>query len=281
MSRIGQEFIDKILCCDGIQGMQALPDACISLTVTSPPYDGLRSFGGQRWDMGIFRGIAEELWRVTMPGGVVVWVVADAIVDGSETGTSARQKLYFQEIGFRIHHTMIMDKAGSRWPCKVRYGDSVEYAFILSKGRPRTINLLQDKHNRYAGQVQNFNRREVDGRLIPAGRSRPISECGHRRAIWKYAAGSGLTTRDRYAFDHPAVMPEAMARDHILSWSRPGDLVFDPMAGAGTTCKMAVLNHRRYLGCEINPQYHEIAIRRVREAQAEYRRRLDDWLVGA
>jgi site-specific DNA-methyltransferase (adenine-specific) len=193
----------------------------------------------------------------------------------------AERTLYFREIGFRLHHTMIMDRAGSRWPGKVRYGDSVEYAFVLSKGKPRTIDLLRDKPNTHAGKVQDFHRREVDGRLRPAGKGRPVSASGLRRAIWRYAAGSGLTTKDEYAFVHPALMPEAMARDHILSWSRPGDLVFDPMAGAGTTCKMALLNHRHYLGCEVNEQYHDIAVRRMRDAHAEYRRRLDASLVGA
>lgn len=281
MNEIDPTLIDRIFLGDCVEGMRRLTDACIPLTVTSPPYDGLRSFGGHALDFESFKRVADELYRVTMPGGIVIWVVADAIVAGSETGTSARQKLYFKQIGFKIHHTMVMDKAGSRWPCKVRYGDSLEYAFILAKGKPRTINLLRDKPNRRAGEVQDFNRREQDGRLRPAGRSRPIAAWGHRRAIWKYAVGSGLTTTDRYAYDHPALMPEKMAEDHIQSWSKPGDLVFDPMAGAGTTCKMALLNHRRYLGFEINPHYHALAERRMRDAHAEYRRRLDTDLLGA
>jgi len=281
MKNTAPKYLDRIIRCDCVEGMRRLPDGCIPLTVTSPPYDGLRSFGGYALDFESFKKVAQELYRVTTPGGVVVWVIADAIVDGSETGTTARQKLRFLEIGFRIHHTMIMDRAGSRWPCKVRYGDSLEYAFILSKGRPRTINLLRDKPNKYVGKSEEFQRREPDGSLRPAGRSSPIATWGNRRAIWEYAAGSGLTTNDRYAFVHSALMPEAMAEDHILSWSRPGDLVFDPFCGAGTTTKMALLNHRRYLGFEVNTQYHEIALRRMQDARDEYRRRLDGWLLGA
>jgi site-specific DNA-methyltransferase (adenine-specific) len=281
MGVIDPSLIDRNVNCDCLAGMRTLPDDCIHLTVTSPPYDGLRSFGGHALDFETFEGVADELHRITRPGGVVVWVVADAIEDGSETCTSARQKVHFRKIGFRVHHTMVMDKAGSRWPWKVRYGHSLEYAFILSKGRPRTINLLRDKPNRRVGRVREFNRRETDGQLRQAGKARPIAAQGHRRAIWCYATGWGLTTRDRHAYEHPALMPEKMALDHIISWSQPGDLVFDPFCGAGTTTKMALLNHRRYLGFEVNPQYHEIALRRMQDAREEYRRRLDGWLIGA
>jgi site-specific DNA-methyltransferase (adenine-specific) len=225
--------------------------------------------------------MADELWRITVSGGVVVWIVADTIVDGSETCTSARQKLYFREIGFRVHHTMIMDKAGSRFPSKVRYGTSLEYAFILSKGKPRTITLLRDRPNKRVGYTQNFSRREPDARIRPVGRSKPVAETGYRRAIWGIPTGWNNTTKDSYAFKHPALMHEQMTADHIVSWSRPRELVFDPMAGAGTTCKMALLTDRRYLGFEIHEPYFRLAERRLREAHAKYRHQLDAWLLGA
>jgi len=271
---------NRILCCDAVEGLRALPAASVPLTVTSPPYDRLRIFGGHKWDFETFKHVADQLWRVTMAGGVVVWVVADAIVGGTETCTSARQKLYFREKGFHVHHTMIMDRAGSRWPSKVRYGDSVEYAFILSKGKPRTINLLRDKPNKNAGMMQPFNRRELDGRQRPAGTAQAVREWGVRSAVWRYAAGGFSTTKDGIAFEHSALMPEQMAQDHILSWSDPGDLVLDPMCGAATTCKLALLNHRDYLGIEVHQPYHRLAERRMDDAHAEYRRRLDDWLSG-
>ncbi len=219
MSKISPSFLDQILCCDCVEGMKKLPDGCIDLTVTSPPYGTMRDYGGQDFTYETFQAIARELFRLTKPGGVVVWIVADTIVHGSETCTSARQKLYFREIGFNVHRTMIMDRAGSRFPSKVRYGSSLEYAFILSKGTPRTTNLLRDRPNKLAGE------------------------------------------------------------DHIVSWSRPGELVFDPMAGAGTTCKMALLNNRHYLGFEVHSPYHMEAMRRLREAHRQYRERLDDWFL--
>ena len=281
MNKVSPNLIDRIHNENCLDGMKRLPDDCIPLTLTSPPYDGLREFGGQAWDIEIFTTIAEELYRVSIPGGVVVWVVADAIIDGSETGTSARQKLRFKRAGFKIHHTMVMHRAGSRWPSKVRYGDSLEYAFILSKGKPRTISLLRDKPNKYAGEVQDFKRRELDGRQRPVGASRPVDAWGVRPAVWSYGAGGPATTKDNYASAHPALMPERLAEDHIRSWSRPGDLVFDPMCGAATTCKMALLNHRHYLGFEVHEPYHRLAERRMEDAHAEYRRQLDSGLLGA
>lgn len=283
MNEIDPSFIDTIILSDCVEGMKRLPDDCIPMTATSPPYDHVRPYGGDLLDFGTFRAAAQELYRITCPGGVVVWIVADGIDDYTESCTSARQKIYFREIGFKIYHTMVMARAGSRWPSRVRYGDSLEYAFILSKGRPRTVNLLRDKENRRAGMLYATARKRLvqRERPLPTVQAKPISPHGVRPAIWSYPTGGRTITKDGYANEgHPALMPEQMAEDHILSWSRPGDLVFDPMAGAGTTCKMALLNHRRYLGCEINPVYHEIALRRMRDARSEYRRRLDAWLVG-
>src|SRR3990172_5240777 len=103
-------FLNSIVCGDNVATMKQMPDGCVDLTVTSPPYVDLRTYGGHGWN---FEEVAKELFRVTKQGGVVVWVVADATIDGSETGTSFKQALFFMEIGFRLHDTMIYKKAGS------------------------------------------------------------------------------------------------------------------------------------------------------------------------
>ena len=271
---------DKILCVEALGGLGERPDASIPLTVTSPPYDGLRDYGGQDFGAEVFEAVARELWRVTMPGGVVCWVVADEI-DGGYSGTSFRQALYFQEIGFRIHDILVMTRSGGRYAGGNRYG-KVEFAFVFSKGRPRSVNLIRDKPNKHAGLLRQFKARVRDGRLTTAPREKPVAAMGLRGPVWEYHAGNGCTTRDRYVLDvHPAVMPEDMARDLIVSWSRPGDLVLDPFLGSGTTSKMAVLSHRHYLGFEVYEPYYRLALRRMRDANAEYRRQLDAWLVGA
>ena len=270
---------DCIYCVDAVTGMEALPDACIPLTVTSPPYDGLREFGGHEFTHDVFQRIAQELWRVTCTGGVVAWVVADQI-EGGYSGTSFRQALCFMDLGFRLHDILIMTRTAVRY-VGPRYG-KVEFAFVFSKGTPRAVNLIRDKPNKYAGQMRRFRSREKDGRLRIAKTAKPVAEKGLRGPVWETPAGYSATTPDRYALEaHPAVMPDEMASDLILSWSRPTDLVFDPMAGSGTTARMAVLNDRQYLAFEIHQPYVELAKRRLGDAREEYRRRVDAWLRGA
>lgn len=269
---------NRIVLGDNVVGMRGLPDGCIHLTVTSPPYDDLRTYGGRsRWD---FAAVARELYRITVPGGVVVWVVQEQIVNGSETGESSRQRLAFLDLGFRLHHTMVMDRMGGFRHSHNRYGRPLEYAFVLSKGRPRHVSRIRDKVNKEAGRVKQWRNRNPDGSLDRVSR-RKTHPYGLRSAVWRYSTGWHSTAEEGYVHGHPAPMPEAMAEDHIRSWSRVGDLVFDPFAGAGTTLKMARLNFRRYLGFEINPEYVEFARRRLAEADARIRGRFESRLHQA
>ena len=232
------------------------------LTVTSPPYDNLRTYGGHSWN---FEALAEQLFRVTKPGGVVVWVVNDATIDGSETGTSFRQALHFMQIGFRLHDTMIWDRA-CPFPEVNRYHPSFEYMFVLSKGQPRTFNAIKDRKTSTGGD-ESVSRmeRQADGTIRRPSRQFTRNDFASRFNIWNVHAGWGQSTKDKTAFNHPAIFPEALARDHILSWSNEGDLVLDPFSGSGTTAKMAKLMGRRYIGIEINAEYCAIAAERLRQ----------------
>ncbi len=263
---------NQIVNTDCIEGMRLLPDGCIPLTVTSPPYDGIRQYGGHAFD---FEGIARELVRVTMPAGVIVWIVQDQIVDGVESGSSMRQMLYFNDLGMATYQTLIMQVNAWRFPHKRRYPKQFHYAFVLSKGRPRVANVLRDRRNKCVGQTVRQSQRNKDGSVTTlTRRGKTIGRFGSRGSVWTYEVGGRKNTKDLLAYQHPAIMPEAMAEDHILSWSRPGDLIFDPMCGAGTTCKMAMLNHRSYLGMEIHQPYWEIACERLELAKEEHRQRL-------
>jgi hypothetical protein len=274
---IDQSSTNQLVHGDCVELMAALPDGLVAATVTSPPYDNMRDYG--RHDFA-FEPIADQLFRITMPGGVLVLVVRDQYVDGAETGSSARQLLYFQQLGFTAHATMIMVSSGQRRPHGVRYVPAHQFAFVLSKGRPRAVNLIQDVPNRHAGAVHRAFFRQRDGSFgRPFSEPRPIRMFGFRTNIWHYNVGRWHTTKDEFAFDHPALMPEAMAEDHIISWSLPNDLVFDPMAGAGTTLKMALMNGRRYLGFEIHQPYVEIAERRLAVAKQRRRQQLEGWLI--
>lgn len=252
--------IDQIICGDNVETMQTFPDDCIDLVVTSPPYDNLRTYGGHEWD---FEGVAQQLWRVIKPGGVVVWVVADATIDGSETGTSFRQALRFKEIGFRLHDTMIYQKANAIPLTHNRYEQQWEFMFVLSRGVPETFNPLTMKcaHAGRANPRGTFRHDGTDSRA--AHTPKDVGETKFRYNIWPYEVGNMKSSKDAIAFQHPASFPEALARDHILSWSNEGDIVLDPFSGSGTTAKMAKLMGRRYIGIEVNPEYVEISKARL------------------
>ena len=248
---------------DNIATMQAvIPDASIDLVVTSPPYDDLRTYGGHSWD---FEGLAAELWRAIKPGGVVVWVVADATVDGSETGTSFRQALHFKDIGFRLHDTMIYEWI-KPFPESNRYQPAFEFMFVLSKGQPKTFNCIKDRKNRFAG-VEKTSRmeRQPNGVNRRPQREYVVGEYAARLNIWKIPSGFSCSAEEKTAFSHPAIFPEALARDHILSWSNEGDTVLDPFSGSGTTAKMARLMGRKAIGIEVNREYCDIAVERLRQ----------------
>jgi len=237
--------------------LSTFEDGCIDLTVTSPPYDNLRTYKGYTFD---FQAIARQLYRVTKPGGVVVWVVGDATVNGSETGTSFRQALYFMECGFNLHDTMIWDKGGfsATGSLAVRYAPVFEFMFILSKGLPKSFNPIIDRRNIHAGNIIHGTVRNSDGSTKPvSGAGTKITTIfGQRFNIWNIDP-----VKDSTADDHPAQFPEALARDHILSWSNPGDIILDPMAGSGTTLKMAKMLERQYIGIEISSEYVEKIIK--------------------
>jgi DNA modification methylase len=238
---------------DCAQVLTTLAEASVDLTVTSPPYDNLRKYKGYTFD---FEPIARELYRVTKPGGVVVWVVNDATISGSETGTSFRQALYFKEIGFNLHDTMIFS-ANKPPQNSNRYESLFEFMYVLSKGTPKTFNPITEATKRPGHLVG--SQRSADGSLKPNRDKRTGCE-KVKGNIWNYYVG-----RDANAGTggHPAVFPEALARDHILSWSNEGDTVLDPMMGSGTTGKMAVLNNRSFIGIEIASEYFQIAERRI------------------
>jgi len=257
--------INQIICGNCAEIMKSWPDECIDLTVTSPPYDNLRDYKGYTFD---FETIAKELYRITKPGGVVVWVVGDATINGSETGTSFRQALYFKDVcGFNLHDTMIYKKKGTPVPSFNRYYQAFEYMFVFSKGNPKTVNLIRDRKNLYSGDMVHGSRRQKDG-TFERVKEKIIQKLGIRHNIWEYPTGKYNSTRDEIAFQHPAVFPEQLAADHIISWSNPGDIVLDPMCGSGTTCKMALKLGRRFIGIDISEEYCEIARKRI-EAEKE------------
>lgn len=239
-----------------------IADESIDLTVTSPPYDNLRIYNGFTWD---FEATAHELYRVTKPGGVVVWVVADATVNGSETGTSFKQALYFKDVvGFTLHDTMIYAKLNPLPKNHRRYEQQFEYMFVLSKGRPKTFNPLMEPCKTAGKTISTGLKYDSSThRTRLANKLGPTKTEKIRFNIWYYPVRNHVK-------GHNATFPEALAADHIVSWSNPGDVIFDPFMGSGTTGKMAVKLGRKFVGIEISRQYIEdIAIPRIQEALYE------------
>jgi len=247
--------LNKIYCENNLETMSKMPNNFIDLTVTSPPYDGLRTYNGYSFD---FESIAKELYRVTKDGGIVVWIVGDQTLDGCESLTSFKQALYFKEIGFNVHDTMIYQQAGTGAKgSNLAYWQSFEYMFIISKGTPKTVNRLKDIPNSTAGKKKSISQKsEKVGTRSDATR-KVAEQYSIRTNVLYYAVGCNDVT------DHPAPFPEKLVADHIFSWSNEGDLVYDPFMGSGTTAKMAHLQKRNWIGSEISQEYVTMANKRI------------------
>ena len=237
----------------------------VDLTVTSPPYDDLRDYEKSLvWNFDVFKQVANRLYDITKDGGVVVWIVGDKTIKGSESGTSFKQALYFKEIGFNLHDTMIYAKNNvyAHDPRNKRYKQCFEYMFILSKGKPKTYNEIKDRPNKHKGKTLSGTKGRNKSGEKRELKNVVINEFQARFNIWEYTTG-GSVSSDKIAFKHPAIFPEKLAQDHILSWSNEGDTVLDCFMGSGTTGKMALLNNRNFIGIEKVNDYFKISKQRI------------------
>lgn len=249
-------------CMDCLEGLKLMKDNSVDLVVTSPPYDNLREYKeGHEFD---FEEIAKELYRVLKEGGVIVWNVGDSTLNGSESGTSFRQALYFMDCGFKLHDTMIYEKNGcGACGSNKCYIQNFEYMFVLVKGKINTFNLIYDRENKIASkQKVNMNRVKFNADNGRKYREIETKKYGRRFNIWKYNQTDG---HDKFSRQHPAPFPEQLAQDHIISWSNENDIVMDIFSGSGTTHKMALLNNRRFIGFELSQEYVDIEEQRLKD----------------
>jgi len=255
---------------DSAEVLKSFPDGCIDLTVTSPPYDTLRQYNGYKYE---FYEVATYLYHATKKGGVVVWIVSDETLDGSESGTSFENALYFMSLGFKLHDTMIWRK--TKMPQNHRrYEQSFEYMFVFSKGKPKTFNGIRDKKNTTAGDWAHASYRDKDGlvKKTSSYMKTKIAEYGLRDNIWNI--NPVLSKKERLG--HPAPFPEELARDHILTWSNEGDVVLDCFSGSGTTLKMAKLLNRHYIGIDTSVEYVALANERLAQSKRGLTQRPED-----
>jgi DNA modification methylase len=256
-----ENFLNKIIEGNCIEVMRQFDSNAIDLTVTSPPYDDLRNYKGYVFP---FEEIAQELYRITKPGGIVVWVIADATIDGSETGTSFKQALYFKEIGFNLHDTMIFRKKNPiPQVYRKRYNNEFEYMFVFSKGivnthNPIMVNCMHAGLELNGTTYKNYSKYEQTREKL----AKPVKDKKIKGNIWEYVVGK--KQEDQEAKGHPAPFPCGLVRDHVFSWTNPGDLVLDPMCGSGTTPRVACEMGRNYIGIDISHEYCEIARQRIK-----------------
>ena len=253
-------MIQDVILGDCLAEMKKFPDNYIDLVVTSPPYDNLRTYNGNLdWNFEIFQDIAKELFRIIKVGGVIVWVVGDATQNGSETGTSFKQALYFKEVGFNLHDTMIYSKKNPIPLTHNRYEQQFEYMFIFSKEKPKTFNPILEEC-KTSGRIQSkrtFWQKPEDTERKLANTQQPVKNTKYRYNIWNYSVG---VTKGK---GHPAPFPDELASDHILSWSNENDIVLDPFAGSGTVGKMAKQLNRQFILIEKEEKYYNIIKERL------------------
>ena len=251
--------LNKIYCIDALEGLKQLEDNSIDLIVTSPPYDTLRTYNGCPFNF--IKDYPTEMYRVLKNGGIVVWVVGDKVEDGSESLSSFKQALMFKEIGFKVHDTMIYQKDSFPCPEANRYLQCFEYMFIFSKGTPKTFNPIQIFTQSYKPSTSSTKR-------YPNGETKLLKyEQGkryrNRENIWKYGVGYLKSSKNAIAFEHPAIFPEKLAEDHILSWINEGNIILDPFMGSGATAVACKKLNRNYIGFEISAEYCIIADKRL------------------
>jgi site-specific DNA-methyltransferase (adenine-specific) len=252
--------INKVYNEDCLVTMGKMPDNFVDLTITSPPYDNLRNYNGYSFE---FEKIAKELYRITKNGGIVVWVVGDSHdKNGSETLTSFKQAIFFKEIGFNIHDTMIYQKNSYPFPPINRYYQQFEYMFVLSKQKPKTFNIQTQKTLWKKNTNEISTTRQLDG-TTKAMKYKKGKEERKMDNVWALNTGYMRTTKDKIAYNHPAIFPEELCERHIISWSNEGDLVYDCFMGSGTTAKMSIINSRNWVGSEISSEYCDIINKRI------------------
>jgi site-specific DNA-methyltransferase (adenine-specific) len=226
-----------------------------------------RTYNGNNdlWGEHVWKAVIQDLHRVTKDGGVVVWVVGDATIKGSETGTSFKQALWAKECGFALHDTMIYKKQNPLPNTQKRYYQSFEYMFVFSKGAPKTFNPIMVE-SKYGGQ-ENFGQRTTynkNGSRKESGK-RIINKYKKIENIFTYFVGSGGGNNK----SHPASFPYQLAHDHIISWSNPGDVILDCFAGSFTTGAACLNTGRSFIGIEREKAYFSIGQKRIEELQRQ------------
>lgn len=265
----------RITTADCVAATKKLASESIDLSVFSPPYDSIRDYK-KGWVFD-YAALGCNLYAATKPGGVCAVVIGDGTKNFAKSLTSFKLAVDWCEgAGWRLFEACIYQRHGNpgAW-WKQRFRVDHEYVLLFFRGdRPKTFNkeplMTPAKH---AGKIYSGTDRLTNGGLKKIA-PKAVAEMKCRGTVWSYPTSN--TEGNRTKLQHPATFPDALAEDLILCFSQPGDLVLDPMCGSGTTCVMALKNNRRTIGIDINPDYCDLARRRVAKETSQQKIALPD-----
>lgn len=252
---------------DALEHVETLPAESVDLVLFSPPYDGVRDYKGS-WAIDL-PALGAGLLRVVKDGGFAAVVIGDGTKNQRKSMTTFRTAVAWEDAGWSLFESVIYSRdgrPGAWWSTRFRVDH--EHILLFFKGkRPRAV----DHHaglrvpSKHAGKTWTGTQRMTDGSLIRTTATVAADKC--RGTIWHYATSN--TEGNRVKAKHPATFPDALARDLILALSAPGETVYDPMMGSGTTCVVAAQEGRRWLGNDCAAEYVEVASQRlIAEADA-------------
>ncbi len=259
-NKVPPEFLDKIILGDAREVLKKLPDNCIHLMVTSPPYNT-----GKEYDEDLTLGeyldfveeVMKEVYRVLVWGGRVCFNVADL---GRKPYIPLHAYLIerFEKIGFLMRGIVIWYKGDAV------AGGSTAWGTFASSVNP----VLRDVHEYIIVMSKgSFKREKKPGKEATLSKEEFIE---FTRSVWKFSPESAKRV------GHPAPFPVELPYRCIQLYTFRGDVVLDPFIGSGTTAVAALMTGRHFVGIDINPEYVEIARKRVEEILKQ--RRITDFV---
>jgi len=235
----------------------------VDAIITSPPYDDTKNYNNSlNWNFDIFKNVANKLYKSINDGGIIIWVVGDKTKNGSESGTSFRQALYFMDLGLKLHDTMLYRKLNYTPLTHRRYEQEFEYMFCFSKGKPKTFNPIKIPC-KWAGTETwgEASYYKTDDDELTKTNKKVINDKKIKGNIFEYRTGSTKTGNVK----HPAMFPLELAEDMVKSWTNKGDVILDAFMGSGTTGVACKNLCRDFIGIEIDNKYFDIAKKRIKD----------------
>lgn len=285
------EFINSILCGDSLNTLKNIPSAAVDCIVTSPPYYGQRDYamdgqlGGEDTPKEYVEKLADlfdECKRVLKESGTLWLNLGDKYLDGNLLGMPWRVALALQDRGWILRNDIIWHKPNAMpHSAKNRLTTDHEYIFFFTK---KGANYFYDQDAIREEHVTFSEKSKMKGGKNHFGKNGGTPEKGknagnsnlhdgrwdqafhpngrNKRTVWNIPLS-------KFRDAHFAVFPEKLIEPCILAGCPTGGIVLDPFFGSGTTGVVASKLSRKYVGLELNPEYVEIAKKRLSNLQID------------